>query len=94
MVVVLSPVVRHSGLQLQVISLYRRAIRAALAKADGGDSLATARASFRAHQGVDRADFRLIEFLLRQGERKVKLLAGDRVQSARTMQADRASETS
>ena len=84
-----TPIARHSGLQKQVLSLYRRALRTARTKPDAATSLETVRSAFREHQGVDRKDFRLIEFLLRKGERKVKLLSSPGVQTARTMQASR-----
>lgn len=83
------PIARHSGLQKQVLALYKNALRAAKSKSDASGSLETVRASFRENKDIDRKDFRLIEFLLRQGERKVKLLSAPGVKTARTMKATR-----
>eukprot|EP00515_Schizochytrium_aggregatum_P000435 CAMPEP_0202038906 /NCGR_PEP_ID=MMETSP0962-20130828/13122_1 /ASSEMBLY_ACC=CAM_ASM_000488 /TAXON_ID=4773 /ORGANISM="Schizochytrium aggregatum, Strain ATCC28209" /LENGTH=94 /DNA_ID=CAMNT_0048603095 /DNA_START=45 /DNA_END=327 /DNA_ORIENTATION=- len=63
---------RHSGLQRQVLALYREALRKARRK--DPDSVETVRAAFRRSQDVPKKDFRTIEFLLRQGERRVKML--------------------
>ncbi|CAK9074716.1 Succinate dehydrogenase assembly factor 1A, partial [Durusdinium trenchii] len=74
----MATVVRHSGLQKEVISLYRRALRVALEK-DGGKSRINydaVRKEFREDaSSVKRSDFRTIEFMLRQGSRKVDVCA-------------------
>jgi succinate dehydrogenase assembly factor 1 len=69
--------VRHSGLQLQVLSLYRSILREAMGK-DGGaklQSYTVAREQFREHSNsVKRMDFQQIEYLIRKGHKKLKLL--------------------
>jgi hypothetical protein len=68
---------RHSGLQLQVLSLYRQILREAIGK-DGGVKLQcydVAREQFREHAAsVTRMDFQRIEYLIRKGNKKLKLL--------------------
>jgi hypothetical protein len=101
----MTTVLKHSGLQKQVLALYRSALRVARVKdraaaaaaaadktageADGasaffaGSSAATVRAQFRANLDVPKSDFRLIEFLLRQGEKKVKMISDRDVKGVR-----------
>jgi len=68
---------RHSGLQRQVLALYREALRTA--RGSGADSRAAlvhfAAREFRRHaRGVDRLDFQRIEHLLRAGRKKIDAL--------------------
>jgi hypothetical protein len=104
----MATVLKHSGLQKQVLALYRSALRVARVKdraaaadktageADGasaffaGSSAATVRAQFRANLDVPKSDFRLIEFLLRQGEKKVKMISDRDVKSVRVWTVRRA----
>jgi hypothetical protein len=98
----MATVLKHSGLQKQVLALYRSALRVArvkdraaaeAVKMDGqvvgesaffaGSSAATVRAQFRANLDVPKSDFRLIEFLLRQGEKKVKMISDSDVKGVR-----------
>lgn len=85
---------RHSGLQKQVLKLYRECL-AATAKLSGADAQAQARAhvrlEFRQRAGtVDKLDIQRIEHLMRQGRRKMEIysaagvtgVAGFVVQSA------------
>ena len=66
---------RHSGLQLRVLSLYRACMRQARGQVDP-DRRAQAtdfvRASFRG-AGVKRSSFSQIEFLVKRGERQLKM---------------------
>jgi hypothetical protein len=73
---------RHSGLQLQVLALFRSALRVAAQMSKGaephhGSSASAAakayvRAEFREKAArVDRLDFQRIEWLLRQGRKRV-----------------------
>lgn len=69
----LSTMARLSGLQKQVLSLYRDCLRAAR-KSGGpsGSAVAYVQTEFRAKAKVDRLDFQRIEFLLRTGKRKLE----------------------
>ena len=68
---------KHSGLQLQVLALYRRALR--LAREKPGDSRISSvefvRKEFRKHKDVDKKDFRRIEYLIRKAEKQLALFA-------------------
>eukprot|EP00850_Spirogloea_muscicola_P009229 SM000051S17589 [mRNA] locus=s51:560086:560761:- [translate_table: standard] len=70
---------RLSGIQREVLSLYRACLRAARAKRPLAQVVALrehARADFRRHAAtVPRGDYRTIEFLLRQGRRRLQALA-------------------
>jgi succinate dehydrogenase assembly factor 1 len=64
---------RLSGLQKQVLSLYRDCLRAA--RKNGGpksSAVEFVRSEFHAKAKVDRLDFQRIEFLLRTGKRKLE----------------------
>jgi hypothetical protein len=72
---------RRSGLQGDVLSLYRNVLREAKKKDDA--TLAFAKAKFRNEaQSVGRSDFKQVEFLLRQGHKRLKVLAMPGVKSA------------
>ena len=69
---------RLSGVQRQVLNLYREALRrcAALPQpASRAAALAFTRAQFRDGLAVDRLDFQRIEHLLRAGKKKLASLA-------------------
>ncbi|KAG4055735.1 hypothetical protein PC123_g9176 [Phytophthora cactorum] len=69
----------HSGLQLQVLALYKKALQAA--KRKDQDTLRYVRERFREDVAtVDRRDFVVVEYMLRKGERDLKML--DRMKSA------------
>ncbi|KAG1683852.1 hypothetical protein DVH05_012734 [Phytophthora capsici] len=73
------PVKVHSGLQLQVLALYKKALHAA--KRKDGDTLRYVRQRFREDAAtVNRKDFVVIEYMLRKGERDLKML--DKMKSA------------
>ncbi|EEY67355.1 uncharacterized protein PITG_04372 [Phytophthora infestans T30-4] len=75
----MTPVKVHSGLQLQVLALYKKALLAA--KRKDQDTLRYVRDRFREDVAtVDRKDFAVIEYMLRKGERDLKML--DRMKSA------------
>jgi len=65
--------VRHSGLQKQVLSLYRKCLRAARTKAPEQRVLFVnlIRDRFREHVKVPRADVIRIEYLLRKGNKQL-----------------------
>jgi hypothetical protein len=66
---------RRSGLQGDVLSLFRSILRVAKTKDNDGATMAYARAKFRADAfAITRMDFAKIEFNLRQGHKKLKLL--------------------
>ncbi|CAH0485919.1 unnamed protein product [Peronospora farinosa] len=68
----------HSGLQLQVMILYKKVLQAA--KRKDIDTLRYVRERFREDvTTVDRKDFAVIEYMLRKGERDLKML--DRMKS-------------
>ncbi|KAJ0393962.1 hypothetical protein P43SY_003759 [Pythium insidiosum] len=86
---------RHSGLQLQVLTLFRSALRIAKRKDDAlaleqglksaayrhGPSYRFVRERFREDAlSVSRSNFAMIEHLLRKGQRDLKML--ERMKSA------------
>ncbi|PLB46985.1 HSP20-like chaperone [Aspergillus steynii IBT 23096] len=66
---------RLSGLQREVLSLYRRCLREIQKKPTDtrGNFQAYARAEFRKHRSVNKKDFNAIEYLLRKGHRQVEM---------------------
>ena len=66
---------RLSGLQREVLSLYRRCLRAARNKpVDTRPNFeAFARREFARHQATDKKDFTAIEFLLRKGQKQLEV---------------------
>ncbi|CAH0476162.1 unnamed protein product [Peronospora belbahrii] len=69
----------HSGLQLQVLALYKKMLQAA--KRKDIDTLHYVRQRFREDViSVDHKDFTVIEYMLRKGERDLEML--DRMKSA------------
>ena len=71
---------RHSGLQKQVLTAYREALRAALGVVGEGDRVPAVqyvRCEFRRHATtVDRLDIQRIEHMLRQVTKRVIMLRG------------------
>jgi hypothetical protein len=67
----------HSGLQLQVLKLFREAMRTARAKSTLSPTLPSqVRDTFRAEAAsVSRLDIPLIEHMLRDGKRRVEIMA-------------------
>ncbi|KAF2456716.1 complex 1 protein-domain-containing protein [Lineolata rhizophorae] len=66
---------RLSGLQRDVLSLYRACLRAARKKpADTrANFIEFARREFRANASIDRKNFAAIEFMLRKGQRQLEI---------------------
>ena len=79
---------RRSGLQADVLALYREALRLARRKEReandaSGQTYAHARERFRASAAsVRRMDFQRIEFLLRQGRKQIDPLGMDGARGA------------
>mmetsp|Transcript_8718 Transcript_8718/g.11011 ORF Transcript_8718/g.11011 Transcript_8718/m.11011 type:complete len:84 (+) Transcript_8718:222-473(+) len=69
--------VRHSGIQKKVLSLYKKALRVAISKEPElrQQNLEFVRAQFRKHVDLQRKDYRTIEHLVRQGEKQIKLMS-------------------
>ncbi|EHY52007.1 hypothetical protein HRR83_003428 [Exophiala dermatitidis] len=72
---------RLSGLQREVLKLYRQCLRAARKKPEATreNFRNVARREFRKHQMIDRKDFAAVETLLRMGTRKLELYSSDGV---------------
>ncbi|KAH9842099.1 Succinate dehydrogenase assembly factor 1, mitochondrial [Teratosphaeria destructans] len=70
-----SPMPRLSGLQRDVLHLYRRCLRACRTKpADTRTNFEDfARREFERHIHMDKKDFGTIEFLLRKGNRQLEI---------------------
>ncbi|KAK4636318.1 Succinate dehydrogenase assembly factor 1, mitochondrial [Fulvia fulva] len=66
---------RLSGLQRDVLSLYRKCLRAARTKPaeNRPNFYAFARHEFERNIGMDKKDFSTIEFLLRKGMRQLEI---------------------
>jgi succinate dehydrogenase assembly factor 1 len=64
-----------SGLQRDVLSLYRRCLRAARSKPDGTrpNFQRFARREFERNTMLDKKDFGTIEFMLRKGQRQLEI---------------------
>jgi len=67
---------RLSGMQKQVLSLYRSLLRAARSKPDESrrDIELFVGAEFRKHAKIDRKEFQSVEFLLRRGHKQLEML--------------------
>ncbi|EFN55735.1 hypothetical protein CHLNCDRAFT_134067 [Chlorella variabilis] len=76
---------RLSGLQKQVLSLYRSALRLSRAKEQqGGEAIAVlARAEIERYRSVSRKDYQLIEHLIRKGKRQLERLQSPEVTGVR-----------
>ncbi|KAK3941490.1 complex 1 protein-domain-containing protein [Diplogelasinospora grovesii] len=66
---------RLSGLQKEVLSLYRQCLRESRKKpqATRPHFESYARNEFQKYIGIDRKDFAAVEFLLRKGRRQLEL---------------------
>lgn len=84
---------RASGLQKEVLGLYRQLLRAARQKdpsKEAGGTWALARAQFREDAAsVKRSDFQKIEFLLRHGRKQLKYLSMPGFSRAQSVTPDR-----
>ncbi|KAF2842761.1 hypothetical protein M501DRAFT_924529 [Patellaria atrata CBS 101060] len=65
---------RLSGLQRDVLSLYRQCLRSARKKPEETreNFRSFAEEEFRQHKAIDKKDFSTIEFLLRKGRRQLE----------------------
>ena len=72
---------RLSGLQRDVLALYRRCLRAARAKpAETRPNFETfARREFEKHVDMDKKDFGAIELFLRRGERQLEMYSAPNI---------------
>jgi succinate dehydrogenase assembly factor 1 len=72
---------RLSGLQKDVLSLYRRCLRAARSKpSDTRPNFETfARREFDRNASMDRKDFGAVEFMLRKGERQLEMYSAPNI---------------
>uniref|UniRef100_A0A060TDB6 ARAD1D49610p n=1 Tax=Blastobotrys adeninivorans TaxID=409370 RepID=A0A060TDB6_BLAAD len=73
--------VRHSGLQKDVLNLYRRCIRAVHKKPAENQRgfLLFVRQSFHQYESLPRKDFGTIEHLLRKGNKMLELYSNPNV---------------
>ncbi|KAK3341107.1 complex 1 protein-domain-containing protein [Lasiosphaeria hispida] len=76
---------RLSGLQKQILGLYRECIRECRKKPQASRShfQAFARNEFNRNIGIDKKDFAAIEFLLRKGRRQLETYASPGVKDIR-----------
>jgi succinate dehydrogenase assembly factor 1 len=76
---------RLSGLQRDVLALYRQCLRASRAKPiDTRPRFqAFARAEFDRHLAMDKRDFAAVEFLLRKGRRQLETYSAPGVRDIR-----------
>jgi succinate dehydrogenase assembly factor 1 len=68
---------KHSGLQQQVLSLYRDCLRAAGDKLSEQSRIVArqyVKDQFRRNSALSRSDFQRIEFLIRQGKKQLEVL--------------------
>ncbi|KAF2214768.1 hypothetical protein CERZMDRAFT_36949 [Cercospora zeae-maydis SCOH1-5] len=64
---------RLSGLQRDVLSLYRKCLRTARSKPNRANFERFARKEFERHIDMNKKDFATIEFLLRKGTRQLEI---------------------
>ncbi|KAJ5712366.1 hypothetical protein N7493_008834 [Penicillium malachiteum] len=76
---------RLSGLQRDVLSLYRKCLRAIRTKPTESRSnfKRYARAEFQKHISVSKKDFNTIEYLLRKGHRQLEMYASPGIRNIR-----------
>ncbi|KAI9224245.1 hypothetical protein BC828DRAFT_373922 [Blastocladiella britannica] len=74
---------RHSGLQLEVLKLYKSALQMARAKAPEyrGNWERAVRTEFDQYRTLDHKDFATIEYLVRQGRKRVDTFRNPAVQN-------------
>ncbi|KAL2758769.1 hypothetical protein ACRALDRAFT_1075214 [Sodiomyces alcalophilus JCM 7366] len=74
-----------SGLQREVLSLYRQCLRAIRNKPEATQPhfRSFARSEFDKHITIDKRDFGAIEFLLRKGRRQVEVYAAPGIKDIR-----------
>ncbi|KAJ5195132.1 uncharacterized protein N7498_008570 [Penicillium cinerascens] len=76
---------RLSGLQREVLSLYRKCLRAIRQKPleSRSNFQNYARAEFQKHLSVNKKDFGAIEYLLRKGHRQLEMYASPGIRNIR-----------
>ncbi|KAJ5818303.1 hypothetical protein N7474_003894 [Penicillium riverlandense] len=76
---------RLSGLQREVLSLYRQCLREIRKKPteSRANFKAYARAEFQKHLSVSKKDFGAIEYLLRKGQRQLEMYAAPGIRNIR-----------
>ncbi|CAK7245293.1 MAG: hypothetical protein STHCBS139747_006869 [Sporothrix thermara] len=76
---------RLSGLQREVLSLYRQCLRASRQKPPEARPHFEeyARSEFARHRGLEKRDFGAIEFLLRKGRRQLDVMASPGIKNIR-----------
>lgn len=76
---------RLSGLQREVLSLYRKCLRETRKKPPESRSNFKnyARAEFQKHLSVNKKDFGAIEYLLRKGHRQLEMYASPGIRNIR-----------
>jgi succinate dehydrogenase assembly factor 1 len=86
-----------SGLQLQVLTLYRKCLRAAIAKPEEQrlQTVHYVQTEFRKHaSSIATKDFIRIEYLLRRGQRQLEAFAKPEVSVVQLVSAPRAASPS
>lgn len=78
---IVSGMPRLSGLQKDVLALYRRCLRATRVKPVGRRPhfVSFARREFEKHLDLDKKDFGAIEFLLRKGDRQLEMYSAPNI---------------
>ncbi|KAL1895861.1 hypothetical protein Sste5346_004958 [Sporothrix stenoceras] len=76
---------RLSGLQREVLSLYRSCLRASRQKPEASRPHfeAYARTEFAKNKGLNKKDFGAIEFLLRKGKRQLDVMSEPGIKDVR-----------
>ncbi|CAK43373.1 hypothetical protein M747DRAFT_231117 [Aspergillus niger ATCC 13496] len=75
---------RLSGLQRQVLALYRTCLREAGKKPIVSNYLAAlSKAEFRKNSSVSKKDFGAIEYLLRKGQRQLEMYSAPGIRNIR-----------
>mmetsp|Transcript_14828 Transcript_14828/g.16777 ORF Transcript_14828/g.16777 Transcript_14828/m.16777 type:complete len:85 (-) Transcript_14828:253-507(-) len=76
----------HSGVQKKVLALYRKALQTAISKGPENrqQNVEFVRNEFRKHADLKRKDFRTIEYLIRNGEKQIKLMSMPGVSTVKT----------
>ncbi|KAJ5443876.1 uncharacterized protein N7458_007748 [Penicillium daleae] len=76
---------RLSGLQREVLSLYRQCLREVRKKPIDAQSNFKnyARAEFQKHRSVNKKDFSAVEYLLRKGHRQLEMYASPGIRNIR-----------
>ncbi|KAJ5961070.1 Complex 1 LYR protein [Penicillium vulpinum] len=74
---------RLSGLQRDVLSLYRKCLREIRNKPEVGYIKPHLTAEFQKHLSVNKKDFSTVEYLLRKGNRQLELYATPGIRNIR-----------